>query len=77
MSISGAHWILTECQSGSTFATLSVTIKSYKNFIAELSFVIDSSGTVLNPIAEAMYAKLKKYEALICLDITELLLILD
>lgn len=51
---------LTENQSGSTYATLSVTIKAYKSFLTECIRVIDAKDIVLKPIAEAIYYKSKK-----------------
>lgn len=68
---------LTECQSGSKFATLSVTIKAYKILLAKCTLAIENNDTVMKPIAEAMYAKLKKYDSLICSDIAQLALAFD
>lgn len=68
---------LTKNQSGSSYATLSVSIRTYRSILTECTRVIDASDTVLKLNSEAIYLKIRKYQHVICSDIAQLALVLD
>lgn len=68
---------LTECQSGSSYATLSVTEKAFRALLSKCNTIMDSNDPLLKKIAEKMANKLLKYESLLCNDMAKLAQVLD
>lgn len=57
---------LTECQSGSSYATLRITVKAFKALVQKFDMVVDAKDSTLEPFAQNMRTKLEKYDCVIC-----------
>lgn len=68
---------ITECQSGSSYATVSITTKALQSLLSKCRTFIESSHPLLEPIAKKMFDKMTKYEALLCSELANLAQILD
>lgn len=68
---------LTEVQSGSTYSTLSMTIKAFRSLRSTCKTAIDSNDVNLRDIAVVMDNKLDKYSSLVCRELPILARILD
>lgn len=68
---------LTECQSGSSYATLSMTVKAFKSLLSKCKTIVDGNDPILSPIAEKMADKLNKYDSVLCSELAKLAQIVD
>lgn len=68
---------LTECQSGSTYATLSMTIKAYQLLLTKCNVLVDRNDELLAQVAKKMRDKLLKYNTDLCSELARLAQILD
>lgn len=63
---------LTECQSGSHYAMLSMKIKAFRCLGTKCKVAIDAGDPVLKPIAETMLSKIEKYDGLLCNELPQI-----
>lgn len=68
---------LTECQSGSHYATLSMNIKAFRALASKCHVAINAGDPVLKPIAEKMLSKIDKYDGVLSGELAQLAKILD
>lgn len=67
---------LTECQSGSPYATLGITVKAFKMLLSKCRTIVDKNNVILSPLAQKMINKLTKYDEVLCTETAQLAKIL-
>lgn len=68
---------LTEFQSGSHYAALSMMIKAFHALATKCKVGIDADDPVLKPISEKMLSKIEKYDGVLCNELAQLAKVLE